>query len=135
MIVGINKNIYIKIIYFQKLNPSFLAHFSNSKATSSKINDSVFPKDWSYHISDKEQNFEITFFIPLKEKERIQRIVARKKWLENYEKDLEEAIVKAIKLIEGAFGLAIIDNKEEKIIAVRKGSPIILGIGEKEFSN
>ncbi|MGD0576802.1 MAG: glutamine--fructose-6-phosphate transaminase (isomerizing) [Candidatus Staskawiczbacteria bacterium] len=49
-----------------------------------------------------------------------------------YNGDLEDAVVKALKLVEGTFGLAIICKKEKKIIVARRGSPIVLGIGEGE---
>ncbi|MCD6284018.1 glutamine--fructose-6-phosphate transaminase (isomerizing) [bacterium] len=47
-----------------------------------------------------------------------------------YSQDLREAVVKAIKLVEGAFGLVIICKNEEKLIAARKGSPLVIGIGK-----
>ncbi len=50
-----------------------------------------------------------------------------------YSGNLEDAVKKSLKLIEGAFGLAIICNKENKIIAARRGSPLIIGIGEGEM--
>ncbi|HQK64003.1 MAG TPA: glutamine--fructose-6-phosphate transaminase (isomerizing), partial [Candidatus Staskawiczbacteria bacterium] len=49
-----------------------------------------------------------------------------------YQGNIEEAAISAIKLIEGTFGLAIICKKENKIIIARRGSPIVLGIGENE---
>ncbi len=50
-----------------------------------------------------------------------------------YTGDLEIAVTKALELVEGAYGLAVIHAKEHKIIAARKGSPLVLGIGEKEM--
>ncbi|MDD4290140.1 MAG: glutamine--fructose-6-phosphate transaminase (isomerizing) [Patescibacteria group bacterium] len=50
-----------------------------------------------------------------------------------YNENLEEAVIKAIKYIEGTFGLAVICETEEKIIAVRRGSPLIIGIGDNEM--
>lgn len=50
-----------------------------------------------------------------------------------YSDDLEGAVIKAIKYIEGTFGLAVICDKEEKIIAVRRGSPLIIGVGDDEM--
>jgi len=47
--------------------------------------------------------------------------------------DFTEAVVKALELIEGTFGLAIIHKGENKIIAARRGSPLVLGIGEGEM--
>ena len=49
-----------------------------------------------------------------------------------YDGDLEKAVVKTIKLLEGAFGLAILHKNEPRIVVARKGSPLILGIGEGE---
>lgn len=50
-----------------------------------------------------------------------------------YEGDLVEAVQKAVKDLEGAYALGVI-NKEnpDKLIAVRKDSPLIIGIGEGE---
>lgn len=48
-----------------------------------------------------------------------------------YENDLEIAVRRALKDIKGAYALGIISKKEpEKIIGVRLGSPLIVGIGE-----
>ncbi len=47
--------------------------------------------------------------------------------------DLESAVIKAIKLVEGTFGLVVLNNKENNLIVARKGSPIILGVGEGEM--
>jgi len=49
-----------------------------------------------------------------------------------YSGNLEEAVVKALKLVEGTFGLAIVCKNEKKIVVARRGSPIVLGIGENE---
>ncbi len=46
----------------------------------------------------------------------------------------KEAVVKALKLLEGTYGLAIVNKKEPgKMIVARNGSPLILGLGKKEF--
>ena len=50
-----------------------------------------------------------------------------------YEGDLEKAAVKTIELLEGAFGLVMIAAGERKIVAAKKGSPLVLGIGDKEM--
>lgn len=47
--------------------------------------------------------------------------------------NFEDAVVKALKCIEGTFGLAIIKKGEEKIIVARKGSPLIIGLGKNEM--
>ncbi|TFB08152.1 glutamine--fructose-6-phosphate transaminase (isomerizing) [Candidatus Atribacteria bacterium MT.SAG.1] len=50
-----------------------------------------------------------------------------------YQGDLEKAVIKTLELLEGAFGLAILHKDENRIIAVRKGSPLIIGIGNGEM--
>lgn len=49
-----------------------------------------------------------------------------------YTNNLEDAVIKALKLVEGTFGLAVLCAKENKIVIARRGSPIVLGIGENE---
>lgn len=49
-----------------------------------------------------------------------------------YSGDLEKAVIKTLPLLEGAYGLAVIHKNENKIISARKGSPLAIGIGEKE---
>ena len=46
--------------------------------------------------------------------------------------NLEGAVTKALKLVEGTFGVAVICKKEKKIVVARRGSPIVLGIGDGE---
>jgi len=51
-----------------------------------------------------------------------------------YNKDgvlnLEDAVRQAIALLRGSYGIAVISSKEEKIVAARLGSPMIIGIGK-----
>jgi len=49
-----------------------------------------------------------------------------------YEGNLEGAVMKTLKLVEGTFGIAVICKKENKIVVARRGSPIVLGVGEGE---
>ncbi|PID28188.1 MAG: glutamine--fructose-6-phosphate transaminase (isomerizing) [Candidatus Cloacimonadota bacterium] len=50
------------------------------------------------------------------------------------ENDLLQAVQSSIKNLEGTYGIAVISQDEpDKIIAARKGSPLILGIGKDEF--
>ncbi len=50
-----------------------------------------------------------------------------------YNGDLEKAVFKAIKELKGSFALGIISRFEpDKLIAVRKESPLIVGVGNKE---
>ena len=50
-----------------------------------------------------------------------------------YSGDLEQAVSKTLKLVEGTFGLAVISKDSPEIIVAKKGSPLIIGIGEKEM--
>ena len=50
-----------------------------------------------------------------------------------YEGDLFEAVVKATSKLEGSFAIGVIaKNEPDKIVAVRKDSPLIVGIGKNE---
>ncbi len=49
-------------------------------------------------------------------------------------KDLESAVRNALIQVEGTFGIAVVSSYEpDKIITARRGSPMVLGIGENEF--
>ncbi len=50
-----------------------------------------------------------------------------------YHGDLEEAVLKTVNLLEGTFGLAIMHKDKNNIIAVRRGSPLAIGIGRGEM--
>jgi glucosamine--fructose-6-phosphate aminotransferase (isomerizing) len=48
--------------------------------------------------------------------------------------DLEEAVRLALNEVNGAYAIVIIDkNNPNKLIAARKSSPLVIGIGENEF--
>ena len=50
-----------------------------------------------------------------------------------YEGDLKTAVMKAVKMLEGSYALGVITVKEpDRIVAVRKDSPLIVGIGKGE---
>ena len=50
-----------------------------------------------------------------------------------YDDDLKTAVSKAVKRLEGSFALAVMShNEKDRIIAVRKDSPLIIGLGENE---
>ncbi|OYT36663.1 glutamine--fructose-6-phosphate transaminase (isomerizing) [Candidatus Pacearchaeota archaeon ex4484_71] len=49
-----------------------------------------------------------------------------------YEDNLEEAVIKALRLLEGTFGLAVISKDKEEVIAAKRGSPLVIGIGKNE---
>ncbi|MDD2332673.1 MAG: glutamine--fructose-6-phosphate transaminase (isomerizing), partial [Candidatus Cloacimonetes bacterium] len=49
------------------------------------------------------------------------------------EPTLEDAVREAMKRVEGTYGLVVLSKREpDKLIAVRKGSPIIIGIADNE---
>src|SRR3989304_2559007 len=49
--------------------------------------------------------------------------------------NLEMAVMEALKEVEGTYGIAVISPKDpQKIVAARKGSPLVLGIGQQENS-
>ncbi|GAB2690742.1 glutamine--fructose-6-phosphate transaminase (isomerizing) [Kitasatospora kifunensis] len=48
--------------------------------------------------------------------------------------DLEEAVRAALALVVGTYGIAVVDAEQpDRIVVARNGSPIVLGIGEKEM--
>ncbi len=47
--------------------------------------------------------------------------------------DIEGAVIKALGLIEGTYGILVIGKNEQKIIAAKKSSPLVVGIGESEM--
>jgi glucosamine--fructose-6-phosphate aminotransferase (isomerizing) len=52
---------------------------------------------------------------------------------ELFEGSLEEAVLGALTKIEGTYGLAVMSSRDPgKIVAARKGSPLIVGIGDGE---
>ncbi len=49
------------------------------------------------------------------------------------EPTLEDAVREAMKRVEGTYGLVVIDREDpSRLIAIRKGSPIVIGIGDDE---
>lgn len=53
---------------------------------------------------------------------------------ELYDGDLETAVQSALREIRGAYAIAVICEKEpDALVVARKGSPLIVGIGDKEF--
>ncbi|MFH1366386.1 MAG: glutamine--fructose-6-phosphate transaminase (isomerizing) [Patescibacteria group bacterium] len=48
--------------------------------------------------------------------------------------NLEKAVQKALRQVEGTYGLAVICAEEnEKLVAARNGSPLVLGLGKNEY--
>ena len=55
-------------------------------------------------------------------------------YLNSDEKSAEIAVLAALKKVVGAYGLVIVCNEEpNKLIAARKGSPLVIGIGNDEY--
>src|SRR3954466_15589017 len=47
---------------------------------------------------------------------------------------LEDAVIDALNLVEGTYGIAVISSKDpNKIVCARKGSPLLIGLGENEY--
>lgn len=48
--------------------------------------------------------------------------------------DLEDAVRRALTSVVGTYGIAVIDTRHpDRIVVARNGSPVVLGIGEKEM--
>lgn len=55
-------------------------------------------------------------------------------WTDNPAMGLEAAVRSALYHVEGAYGLCIISEREpDKIVVARKGSPLVIGIGDGEY--
>lgn len=51
-----------------------------------------------------------------------------------YAGSLEAAVIEALSQVDGTYGMAVISSDEkDKIVAARKGSPLLVGIGEGEY--
>ncbi|MCE2901167.1 MAG: glutamine--fructose-6-phosphate transaminase (isomerizing) [Gemmatimonas sp.] len=51
-----------------------------------------------------------------------------------YAGNLEAAVIEALRQVDGTYGIAVISSDEkDKIVAARKGSPLLVGIGEGEY--
>ena len=51
-----------------------------------------------------------------------------------YAGNLEEAVIRALEMVEGTYGIAVVCSKEpDKIVAARKGSPLLVGLGDGEY--
>ena len=47
---------------------------------------------------------------------------------------LEDAVMDALHLVEGTYGIAVISSKDpDKVVCARKGSPLLIGLGEGEY--
>ena len=53
---------------------------------------------------------------------------------ELYEASLEHAVLAALEHVEGTYGIAVMSDRDPgKIVAARKGSPLLVGLGDGEF--
>ncbi|NIM11049.1 MAG: glutamine--fructose-6-phosphate transaminase (isomerizing) [Candidatus Aminicenantes bacterium] len=53
---------------------------------------------------------------------------------EYFEDDLEIAVLKAVERLSGTFGIAVIHaDIDHQVIIVKRGSPMVVGIGDKEY--
>jgi glucosamine--fructose-6-phosphate aminotransferase (isomerizing) len=47
---------------------------------------------------------------------------------------LEDAVIDALNLVEGTYGIAVLSSKDpDKIVCARKGSPLLIGLGDGEY--
>ena len=49
-----------------------------------------------------------------------------------YTKDIDSAVRKTVSVLEGSFALGIISKKDDFILATRRGSPLVIGVGKGE---
>ena len=53
---------------------------------------------------------------------------------ELFDGNLEDAVIAALHQVEGTYGIAVVSSVDShKIVAARKGSPLLVGIGDGEF--
>jgi glutamine---fructose-6-phosphate transaminase (isomerizing) len=53
---------------------------------------------------------------------------------ECFDDSLEDAVIEALWQVEGTYGVAVISSIDShKIVAARKGSPLLIGLGENEY--
>jgi len=53
---------------------------------------------------------------------------------EVYHGNLEQAVIEALSKVEGTYGIAVVCSEDrDKIVAARKGSPLLIGLGEGEY--
>jgi len=53
---------------------------------------------------------------------------------EAFDGNLEDAVIEALWQIEGTYGIAVVSsNDKNKIVAARKGSPLLIGLGDGEY--
>jgi glucosamine--fructose-6-phosphate aminotransferase (isomerizing) len=52
----------------------------------------------------------------------------------SFEGNLEDAVIEALHMVHGTYGIAVISSLDrDKIVVARKGSPLIIGLGDQEY--
>ena len=47
---------------------------------------------------------------------------------------LEDAVIDALNLVQGTYGIAVISSRDpDKIVCARNGSPLLIGLGDNEY--
>jgi glucosamine--fructose-6-phosphate aminotransferase (isomerizing) len=55
-------------------------------------------------------------------------------WRDDPRMSLEAVVRQSLRYVEGAYGICVISSREpESIVVARKGSPLVIGIGDEEF--
>jgi len=53
---------------------------------------------------------------------------------EAFDGSLEDAVIEALWQVEGTYGIAVVSGEDrDKIVAARKGSPLLIGLGDGEY--
>jgi len=53
---------------------------------------------------------------------------------EAFDGNLEDAVIEALWQVEGTYGIAVVSSEDpDKIVAARKGSPLLIGLGDREY--
>jgi glucosamine--fructose-6-phosphate aminotransferase (isomerizing) len=53
---------------------------------------------------------------------------------EAFDGNLEDAVIEALWQVEGTYGIAVVSGQDrDKIVAARKGSPLLIGLGDHEY--
>jgi len=53
---------------------------------------------------------------------------------ELFEGSLEEAVIGALRVVEGTYGIAVVSSRDPgKIVGARKGSPLLIGVGDGQY--
>jgi glucosamine--fructose-6-phosphate aminotransferase (isomerizing) len=51
----------------------------------------------------------------------------------NRQKGIKQAVEAALREVEGSYALIVLDEDSEKLLAARKESPLVIGLGEREY--